>query len=431
MKPTFAMFLLAALAPCLVTLERIATAATEAACEAGCEKACCAEKSGAGKAACCAEAANCEGCTTKGQPSQTNADAANSTATAECSECKQKSTVASSGGSLKLSWLLPLSSNSEEGPGLSSRLLPRPWLITFGQSSPCATSESDDSTCSASACTEPACGTSACTSSPLTGVADSAPAQPCDKTACEISKMRYAAIPAAVPSPFANGSEFQSAPALATQAYAATLPLQAPPAPVTQTSVNVGEMRVAACPKCTASAAAIARTVAAIPAASVPQVLFNVNVIEDTSSSLSEFESLQGDMPFLTADSEIVLATLRILEKQALLRPLSNPRLVTTVGQKGLLQIGTESPSNDGGESTFNGLKMEVAAREFGGGLEIEFSFCETTGRQCYEVATSLLLAHGQTVVMKACHPKQATGDGEVSGRQHPVYIVVTPQLLK
>ena len=418
MKATFALFVLAALTPCLVTIERLAAATPEAECEACCEKSCCAEKDSKGQTACCREAGDCAQCTATAQSSQTDAKSTACTTKTECSECELKTAAASAGSSLKLFWTLPLTPARETG------------LSSVTSSKPCSTSP----------CPSSPCADSACANSAIAAAAEPAATAPCGELAHEISKMRYAAIPVAVPSPFAKGSEYLSAPVLATQAYAATLPLQAPPAPVSQASANVDAPNPVSCPTCVAGAVAphpVPCPTCIAPAASprqpeVTQVLFSVDVIEDSSNSLAEYESLQNEMPFLTAESEIVLATLRILERQNLLRRLSNPRLVTTIGRTAVLQVGTEAPIEDGGVPTFNGLRMEVAARELGGGLEIEFKFCDTTGRQCYEVATSLLLAHGQTVVMKACHPKQAaTGNAEEGGRKHPVYIVLTPQIVK
>jgi hypothetical protein len=414
MKPTFAIVLLAALSPCLIAIERItaappentvseaapkesqangeqsATVPANEACDGCCEKSCCAEKQGSCEKDCCSETACADGkagcsdtaCTDE-KPCCENCTAAN-----ECPNGDCKSSATSDRIGLKLFWTLP--SAPAHKTGISSVGFPQPC-----PSSPCANS----------ACADSAVAVNPCNSE---------------------SKVHYAAMPAAVPSPFAKGCASLSAPVLATQAYAATLPLQAPPAPVTQASANLAAPQAATCSSCATQATK------PVEQAEATQVLFSVDVIEDRSDSLMEFESLQGDMPFLTADSEIVLATLRILEKQNLLRRVSNPRLITTIDQTAMLQVGTESSSETSGEPAFNGMRMEVAARELGGGLQIEFKFCDTTSNQCYEVATSLLLAHGQTVVMKTGCPNKSSADGAESGvRKHPIYVVLTPQVIK
>ena len=397
MKPNLAVVVLAALAPCLLTIERITAAPPEAACEACCEKPCCAEKPCDGEKACCSE-----------KPCSDN-----STAATECGNGDCNLSTALDGVGLKLFWTLPLTTS--QPAALSSTALPKPC-----PSSPCA-----NSACAGSLSTAPAFGSAADSST-----------SPCS----EASRVHYAAIPAAVPSPFAKGGENLSAPVLATQAYAATLPLQAPPAPVSQASANLAAPNPVPCPTCGAAVVApqpVPCPTCVAPAAKLrrqpeaTQVLFSVDVIEDSSNSLAEFESLQSAMPFLTAESEIILSTMRILEKQNLLRRLSNPRLVTTVGRPAILQVGTETPGENGDAAIFSGLRMEVAARELGGGLEIEFKFCDTTGSQRCEVATSLLLAHGQTVVMKTSHPNRKSAEAENGDDERPVYVVLTPQVLK
>jgi hypothetical protein len=165
----------------------------------------------------------------------------------------------------------------------------------------------------------------------------------------------------------------------------------------------------------------------------VSQVMFNIEVIEDHSGSLNEFESLQGRMPILTADSEIMLATLRVLEKQRLIRCISSPKVVTVAGRPAVLQIGCETPADGEIAAPFRGRRMEVRAHELGGGLAIEFQFQDTTGCDALEVESSLVLAHGETIVMKtAGRPADTNENGnQETAKDSAVYIVLTPQLLR
>jgi hypothetical protein len=138
-------------------------------------------------------------------------------------------------------------------------------------------------------------------------------------------------------------------------------------------------------------------------------------------------------MPILAADSEIMLATLRVLEKQQLIRCVSSPRVVSVVGRPAVLQIGSETPAEGEGAPSFHGRRMEVLAHELGGGLAIEFQFKDTTGCKALEIETSLMLSHGQTIIMKtAGRPaQQSDGATQEPAAEHPVYVVLTPQLVR
>jgi hypothetical protein len=161
--------------------------------------------------------------------------------------------------------------------------------------------------------------------------------------------------------------------------------------------------------------------------------LFSVEVIEDHTGSLREFKALESAMPILTAQSEVILPTIRILEKQALVRRISSPKLVTIVDQPAQIQIGSEVPGEASETPSFQGLSMKTAAREMGGGLNVDFQFRDTSGDEKLEVQASLLVAHGQTIVMKAagCCCDTDANDAAKAGARPAVYVVLTPELVK
>jgi hypothetical protein len=462
MKPTFAVVLLAALAPCLLAIDRIAAAPPEgeaakatstqksvdaekgpaatakAACDGCCEKSCCEDKPSAGEKECCSDKACCneencssektcsgektccsndkccsdDNCCSEKSCCSENADGKNRTADKQAAKPKPKSLVWNGSG-LKLFWTL-----SPEQPA----------AVTTPK--PCESSACAGSVCTSSACAKGTCSdSSAAAKAPESGVTEYRVG-----SWDAASRVHYAAIPGPVPSPFAKDGGNLLPPVLPTQAVEPGLPVQIPPAPLALSAApavapNPLPYQIAAapavaprephCPNCTAPA----------NQEGVTQVLFDIHVVVDESESLNEFESLQGDMPFLTADSEVVLATLRILEKQNLVRPIWTPRLVTTTGRPATFQIGTEVPRNNEGESAFEGFLAKVGARELGGGLALEFEFCNSSGGQRCEVATSLLIAHGQTVIMKAGRRK--ANDSEQCDEEKPMYVVVTPQIVK
>jgi len=268
-------------------------------------------------------------------------------------------------------------------------------------------------------CQKSACGHGGCDSRPTTTAA----------TFPSSTTVLYSAIPAGVPSPFARGNEIGhiSPPLIATQAYAAELPLQQPPAPVLQASACASAANPTGCPSHAASATT------AEPCCKAQQVLFNIDVIEDQSGSLAEFDALKSDMPFLTADSEIILATLRILEKQQLIRRVSSPRLVTVEGRSAVFQIGSETAVEGESQPCFDGIRLEVSARGQDERLEVQFHFRQSSGPRANEVMTRIGVSEGQTVVMKtSCQRKETGADGEPQSQDDvPVYVVLTPALVK
>jgi hypothetical protein len=244
----------------------------------------------------------------------------------------------------------------------------------------------------------------------------------------------YSAVPAAVPSPFAAGPSLPrlSTSLIDTQAYLTSTPLLAPPAPAA-TSPIASASSSCASDSCAGSSCAGSSCAEAAPAKHAAQVLFNVDVIEDFTGSFREFSALQSGMPILTADSEIILPTIRILEKQNLVRRRSGPTLVTLVGRPARVQVGVERPSEDDSPASFDGVILEAVAHEYGGGLNVEFQYRDTSGRDALEVETSLLLSHGQTIIMRTSGRKaqKAEGDDRSANGDPVVYVVLTPELIR
>ncbi len=171
--------------------------------------------------------------------------------------------------------------------------------------------------------------------------------------------------------------------------------------------------------------------IVAEPVADHPStVRFDVVVVEDVDNSFAEFEQLRSRMPFMLTDTATIQGTLRILEKHKLVRRVSAPKLMVLAGEKATIQIGAESPNK---EEPWQGLKAEVGARELGGGLAVEFSFKNTTGRQTNGVQTSLIVPHGQTVVMKTGSQLVHTDDEDAAQdtAEHAVYVVLTPEIVR
>jgi hypothetical protein len=234
----------------------------------------------------------------------------------------------------------------------------------------------------------------------------------------------YSAFPEPVPSPFARqaSSSILSPPLIATQAFISDVPPPTPPAPVTLASPCAaadgaccsasGGTRTAPCASCSECPESSTK---------VTQVLFNVEVIEDHAGSLQEFKALQSDMRILTAESEVILPLIRLLEKRDLLRRRSSPKIATVVDRPAQLEIGNHERN----------LMVKTTARELGGGLNVDFQFKDTSGNEALELKTSLLVAHGQTIVMKAGRDCRSGESGKQKASGAAVYVVLTPELVK
>jgi hypothetical protein len=78
-------------------------------------------------------------------------------------------------------------------------------------------------------------------------------------------------------------------------------------------------------------------------------------------------------------------------------------------------------------------VTLKAAARELGGGLAVDFQFKRTSGSDGSEIQTSVAIAHGQSIVMKAsrCRCEIETKSDQKSGARPAVYVVLTPELVR
>jgi hypothetical protein len=119
---------------------------------------------------------------------------------------------------------------------------------------------------------------------------------------------------------------------------------------------------------------------------------------------------------------------LRVLEKQKLIRCMSNPRIVSGFDRPVSFQIGTESPGH-----TFRGYQLSALAVEGDDRLGIKFQFEDTTSFEAIKVNASLAVAPGQSIVMNAGsrHAEITEETEQVPTEETPIYVVLTPQVIK
>lgn len=181
-----------------------------------------------------------------------------------------------------------------------------------------------------------------------------------------------------------------------------------------------------------------AESIRATSAGSKPStVKFEIAVVEDVSDSMAEFMPPSGEAPFLMADTQTMQAALRVLDKQNLIRRVSNSQMMAASGEQATLEIGTEATDED---LRWQGLKLEATAQEMGGGLDIDFQLGQQDPAGDFRVSLDLIVAHGQSVVMKTGRPTtrkvadvaaNAGDTNEKSKAEHPIYIVLTPELVR
>ncbi|MEX2316845.1 MAG: hypothetical protein WD669_06825 [Pirellulales bacterium] len=168
------------------------------------------------------------------------------------------------------------------------------------------------------------------------------------------------------------------------------------------------------------------------------QVRFDVAIVEDTSDSLAEIFPASPILPCISVDSQTFLATLRILEKHDLIKRLSSPRLVAAGGEEATLQVGQETP--DKPQQFSQGLQIQLMGRELGGGLAVEFKLHQNERDRKLDMSMAMIVAHGQTIVMKgrwqptpeaAAAAEAKTDDKGEKKAQYPVYVFVTPELVR
>jgi hypothetical protein len=222
----------------------------------------------------------------------------------------------------------------------------------------------------------------------------------------------YAAAPAAMPAPYAPAPQVPTAarPAIATQAYVAALPQPPAPAPVQPTAAAGIEPE------------AWARD--------GKQVVFTIAVVEDVSGSFNEFPKLRDGL-LMVSDSEATLAAMRIMEKQKLVKRISAPRLTCAVGEQATLSIESAREAATG-ETETDSLTLNVQGRNPTPGIDGMEMYIETAtqisrGQQVRDLRIGYQIEEGQTAVIKTRHqPRPFQTEDE-----HPVYIVVTPKLVK
>jgi hypothetical protein len=169
------------------------------------------------------------------------------------------------------------------------------------------------------------------------------------------------------------------------------------------------------------------------------QVKFDMVILEDTSGGMEEFIPPNADAPVRLADTPTIRAALRILEKQDLIRPTSAPKLVTRAGEAGTLRIGREIPEPAQDQSS-PGLNIEVTGRPLGGGLVVEFKLHQNDSDRKLDMAWEMIVPDGQSVIMKGnWRPGKAlrsgasvpSGEPAAGETQNPVYVIVTPELVR
>lgn len=167
-----------------------------------------------------------------------------------------------------------------------------------------------------------------------------------------------------------------------------------------------------------------------------PQVKYAVDILEDRSGSLADL--LAGNSPPIEmADSRSTQTMLRVLERQKLIAWQSRPRIISIPGEPATFQIGNESPNED---QPFSGLKGELVGRALGGGVAVVFTMRHTVNGKEAKFSLDTIVPAGQCVIMKAGSRSTkesgetevvATDDGARNEEQYPVYVVLTPELLK
>lgn len=378
MKTALAFAVLAAVAPCLLAIERT-TAAPPAAppavpCKECCEGSCCKEKS----KAVAAKAAT---------PCASGQCASGQCASGDC-DCSGKKQAA-----VDSYFTLPLPPAAPST--ISIAALPQT----------CPSADCGHSACSgAAACS----GTAAATAS--------------GTTCTEQKTLIYSAMPLGVPSPFAKDGEYANPNriVIAGQPYSFNIPLPQPPAPIAPPSHDViMEHRLAYAPVTPVSHAAP-------QAAESAQVLYNIQILEDNEGCLTEYESFRDGDCIMFADSDTLLPALRILQKHELVQGLSSPKLICTTGRRAQFEVGRQIAGEE--NTAWEGVKLEVEAEQHENGLKVDLAVHTSHDERTCDVRTAVVVECGKSVILKS---QGTAGDGEADGAQPAIYVVVTPEVIK
>ncbi len=271
-------------------------------------------------------------------------------------------------------------------------------------------------TATKSACPSSTCGHSACAGACPTAT---------KATCAETKTFHYSAIPAPVASPFAKAPiGLPAPPVLPGAPHAWTIPLpQQPPHPILQASADV----ILPNPVPTRTTYAIAPVAPVAPASKITQVLFNIQVIEDRTGCLAEYEAFQNGDCIMFAESSTLLPALRIMQKHNLVGSLAAPKLVCMTGDHAHLQVGNEIATGD--KPRWQGVKVEVGAEEYETGLKVELAVHASHEEHTCQVHTAVHLEEGQTIVLRS--QTTAAGDEEDCCCKSATYVVLTPELVK
>ena len=415
MNRTFAVVIVAALALCLSSIERTIAAPPAAPpaapappCTKCSEKSCCKDKAKADTTLAAAIKAIKTVC------AQTISTDEGESCESECADgtcCKGKSEgIAKKEKAISVAqWPSPdrCDDAAKEQASIDIDVtLPIPPLAPPAISFTATKSACPGSTCEHSACAG-ACPTTA------------------KATCSEAKTVHYSAIPAPVISPFAKSPVDVASPIVLPTPHAWTIPLpQQAPHPILQTSADV----IFSNPVPTRTDCALASAASAAPADKVSQVLFNIQVIEDRTGCLAEYESFQNGDCILFADSKTLLPALRILEKHNLVGSVASPKLVCITGRRAQMEVGAEVATGE--EPHWQGVKVEVEAEKYESGLKIDFAVHTSDKEHTCDVRTAVLLDEGQTIVLKS-QTASAAGDEEDCCCKPTTYVVLTPELMK
>ncbi len=156
--------------------------------------------------------------------------------------------------------------------------------------------------------------------------------------------------------------------------------------------------------------------------AKIAQILFKVQLIEDSGGNLAELNERKNGF-FLMSNSELLSGTLRILKKNQLVTVLADHTIVATADQEAHLQVGKERLKAQG--SQFSGTKMKISGKLRGDAIQVDFASSVSEGGQTHEVKTSVLMSTRETVILKSPTERQ---DGDTTTA---CYWFVTPELVK
>ncbi len=154
------------------------------------------------------------------------------------------------------------------------------------------------------------------------------------------------------------------------------------------------------------------------------QVVYDIRVIEDAHNSLAEFKPL-SENGFMLADASTTLGALRILEKHRLIKYLAEPHVVTTLGRAAQFSSGEAMSDKAGDRRLRNGTHVEVSAEQADEQLEVTWLVRVSRDGADLEISNITAMADGQTAIYKLGPPSTK------QGKQQPIYVVLTPTLVK